>query len=102
MTVATFRSAWTDPEFVRLASYRSWWDAGTSTRGPLADGENPWLTDEHPEVTTVNAAPVPRPRLARADEYASQRCSCTHIAYADEYDGGFCRFCKCSEHGAAS
>ena len=38
-------SAWSDPDHVRLAAYRSWWDAGASDRGPLPDGEDPWQVE---------------------------------------------------------
>lgn len=102
MPATTYRSAWIDPDHVRLASYRSWWDEGTSERGPLPEDQDPWLTDEHPEDATAKAAPQPRPILPRADEYAARRCLCGHIQYADEYDGGFCRFCKCCDHRAAA
>lgn len=41
-----FKSAWADPEHMRLAIGRSWWDVnsgGPAQRGPLPDSENPWL-----------------------------------------------------------
>lgn len=47
-----FKSAWADPEHMRLAIGRSWWDVnsgGPAQRGPLPEDQNPWL----------NAAPVP-------------------------------------------
>jgi hypothetical protein len=45
---ARYRSAWTDAEFIRLSSYRSWWDwnaNGPAARGPLPAGEDPWSAD---------------------------------------------------------
>jgi hypothetical protein len=49
MSACSFRSAWSDPDHVRLAMYRSWWDenVGTSARGPLPAGEDPWISDPH-------------------------------------------------------
>jgi hypothetical protein len=38
-------SAWSDPDHVRLAQFRSWWDAGASDRGPLPDGEDLWQAE---------------------------------------------------------
>jgi hypothetical protein len=40
-----FISAWSDPDHVRLAMYRSWWDEGASDRGPLPAGEDPWQVE---------------------------------------------------------
>jgi hypothetical protein len=42
---APYKTAWLDPDHVRLASYLSWWDvnaAGPAVRGPLPAGEDPW------------------------------------------------------------
>lgn len=101
MTAVTFRNAWCDPELVRLSEYRSWWDEtkGPVERGPLADGENPWLTAEHPERGPSEQKPVRTHLPPKLDPYAEQRCVCSHILYSDEYPGCFCRFCKCTEHG---
>lgn len=98
MTATAFRSAWADPEFVRLASYRSWWD-GTrkADRGLLPDGENPWLTDEHPE-RVPSPQPRGRVRTARVDEFAAWRCKCRHLMYEGMYPGCFCLVCKCCDH----
>lgn len=98
MSATRFRSAAADPEFVRLASYRSWWD-GTrkADRGALPEGENPWLTDEHPE-RVPSPQPQGRAHAPRSDEFAAIRCTCKHLVYADEYNGCFCRICKCTDH----
>ena len=45
MSGQSFRSAWSDPDHVRLAMYRSWWDEGASDRGPLPAGEDPWQAE---------------------------------------------------------
>jgi hypothetical protein len=45
MSGQSFRSAWSDPDHVRLAQFRSWWDAGASDRGPLPAGEDPWQAE---------------------------------------------------------
>ena len=38
-----FPSAWSDPEHVRLAAFRSWWDeGGDAVYGPLPAGDDPW------------------------------------------------------------
>jgi hypothetical protein len=45
------RTAWTDPEHVRLAMNRSPWDqnANPVEHGPLPPAEDPWLMPEQPE-----------------------------------------------------
>ena len=42
-----YRSAWSDPEHVRLAAFRSWWDENSSEPqfGPLPPGEDLWSRD---------------------------------------------------------
>ena len=45
MSGQPFRSAWSDPDHVRLAMYRSWMDEGASDRGPLPAGEDPWQAE---------------------------------------------------------
>ncbi len=47
MPASAFRSAWADPEHVRLSMFRSWWDVaiGHVARGPLPPAENPWDAD---------------------------------------------------------
>jgi hypothetical protein len=45
VTGQPFRSAWSDPDHVRLAQFRSWWDAGASDRGPLPAAEDPWQAE---------------------------------------------------------
>jgi hypothetical protein len=49
VSATRFRSAWADPEHVRLAMFRSWWDQGTgpALRGPLVPREDPWSADPH-------------------------------------------------------
>jgi hypothetical protein len=45
MGAARYRSAWTDPEFVRLSSYASWWDRnanGPAVRSPVPREEDVW------------------------------------------------------------
>lgn len=41
-----YRTAWSDPEYVRLVMDRSWWDttSGTVERAPLPAADDPWLT----------------------------------------------------------
>jgi hypothetical protein len=42
---ARLRTAWTDPEHMRLQAFRSWWDensAGPAERGPLPPGQDLW------------------------------------------------------------
>jgi hypothetical protein len=92
------RSAWTDPEHVRLASYRSWMDGDRPTvRGPVPGFLDPWRS----ETAATEAPPATEPgvrRFARYDGYAACRCSCGHLQYADEKPGGKCRFCACADH----
>jgi hypothetical protein len=93
-----FKSAWADPEHVRLASYRSPDDAGKpALRGPIPAFLDPW----HGESVGLDG---PRPQqdgrrgYARPDDYAAFRCSCQHICYRDDVPCGSCRFCPCENH----
>ena len=47
------KSAWSDPEHVRLAAFRSWWDeTGEAHYGPLPAGEDLWRDPQPaPRVT---------------------------------------------------
>lgn len=101
MTAAVpFKTAWQDPEHVRLSMFRSPGDdSPAAVRGPLPDDENPWIDTEgvaHEPAGRRTAQHLP----SRSDEYAGLRCQCRHIVYADDMDGGFCRICKCTEHSA--
>lgn len=93
-------SAWTDPEHVRLASYRSWMDGDRPTvRGPVPEFLDPWRGE-----SVATEAPVPRKpgRLssARHDDYAACRCLCGHLQYRNDQPGGKCQFCACTAHVA--
>lgn len=94
-----FKTAWQDPEHVRLASYRSP-DDGTKValRGPVPPFLDPWLTGS-------GEAPDPLVQAAergftRSDDYAAHRCRCRHLIYGGQVPGGSCQFCPCSEHVA--
>lgn len=101
MTGKPFRSAWSDPEHVRLAMFRSPGDdSPKAVRDPLPDAENPWLTAEgtaHAPAGRRDARPDPLP--VRSDEYRCVRCpDCKHLLYPGDMDGGFCRMCTCTDH----
>lgn len=95
MSATPFKTAWTDPEYVRLASYRSPWDQGCpALRGSLPPFLDPWLGDSVPGQDEPQ-----KPRdFTRGDDYAASRCGCKHLVYADEQRGGSCRFCSCADH----
>jgi hypothetical protein len=127
MSGQSFRSAWSDPDHVRLAQFRSWWDEGASDRGPLPAGEDPWQA----ESLVAKAAAIlgisieaARQRLPggssdglprsggepvvtgpkgfpRHDDYAAWRCLCGHLVYSNDVPGGPCQFCACQSHRAA-
>ena len=127
MSGQSFRSAWSDPDHVRLASYRSWWDEGASDRGPLPAGEDPWqaeslaakaasilgisLDEVRQQVSPGSSDGSPQsggepvvtgPKgYPRHDDYAPWRCSCKHLIYANDVPGGPCQFCACQSHHAA-
>lgn len=104
MTASAYRSAWADPEHVRLAEYRSWWDqtTGPSVRLRAADPDDPWLVQagsaHAPLHLFLHRVRGEHALPARADWYAAARCSCRHLVYSDDLDGGFCRFCRCCDH----
>ena len=56
MSGQSFRSAWSDPDHVRLAQFRSWWDAGASDRGPLPAAEDLWQAEPGPQMAPRNLA----------------------------------------------
>ena len=94
------RSAWTDPEHVRLASYRSWIDGDRPTvRGPVPEFLDPWRTETVSTETPPQHDPD-RPRLPRPDDYAAHRCLCGHLQYANQEPGETCQFCACADHRA--
>lgn len=99
MTAAVpFKTAWQDPEHVRLSMFRSPGDdSPAAARGPLPDDENPWIDAEGAAHEPAGRrAPVRLP--SRSDEYAAARCRCGHINYLDDMYGGFCRYCTCTDH----
>lgn len=101
MTGQQWKSAWADPEHVRLAMFRSPGDdSPAAVREPLPDAENPWLTaGGTAHVPAGRRAANPDPLPARSDEYAAVRCpDCRHLLYAGDMDGGFCRICTCTAH----
>lgn len=98
-----FKTAWQDPEHVRLSMFRSPGDdSPKADRGPLPDEENPWLTTggaAHVPAGRRGAQPDPLP--VRSDEYQAVRCpGCQHLLYVGDMDGGFCRICLCTDHRA--
>jgi hypothetical protein len=124
MSGQPFRSAWSDPDHVRLAQFRSWWDAGASDRGPLPAGEDPWqaeslaakaasilgisLDEVRQQVSPGSSDGSPQsggepvvtgPKgYPRHDDYAAWRCLCGHIFYLSDQLGAQCRFCACPDH----
>src|ERR1019366_8147112 len=123
MSGQSFRSAWSDPDHVRLASYRSWWDEGASDRGPLPAGEDPWQAEslaakaaailgisleaarqQAEEIIGQAQQVLPGPVVTgpkgypRHDDYAPWRCVCGHIFYLSDQLGAQCRFCACPDH----
>jgi hypothetical protein len=98
-----FKTAWMDPDHVRLASYRSP-DDGTKVaqRGALPPFLDPWLGESIPEPLPGIPEQQPGQRgYGRHDDYAAHRCSCKHLVYADQVPGGSCRFCSCASHRPA-
>ena len=97
---AIARSAWSDPEHVRLASYRSWMDGDrVAIRGPVPSFLDPWRTE-------AGAEPAPQREPGRRlpprhDDYAEHRCQCQHLVYEDDTVGGKCRVCPCEDHRPA-
>ena len=95
------RSAWSDPEHVRLASYRSWMDGDrVAIRGPVPPFLDPWRTEADTEPAPQRE---PGRRLSpRHDDYAEHRCTCGHLQYDGQEPGGSCEWCACSDHRARS
>jgi hypothetical protein len=99
MSAQAWKSAWTDPEHVRMASYRSPWD-GTrlAMRGAIPPAIDPWADGTEPGARSQQEG---RRGYARYDEYEAYRCSCGHIVYLSDQVGGRCQFCACDNHRPA-
>lgn len=97
MSASAYRSAWADPEHMRLASYRSPDDGNTvALRGGLPPFLDPWVGQS---AAPAGRAPQDGKRgYPRHDDYAAHRCRCQHIVYRDDVPGGSCRFCPCTDH----
>ena len=96
-----YRSAWADPEHVRLAMNRSWWDESTTERGPF-----PVTSDQFPGFPPATTASEPQEQVGkrgypRHDDYAAHRCGCGHICYANQQPGDSCLVCPCADHRPA-
>lgn len=96
-----FKTAWQDPEHVRLSSWRSPDDGNkVALRGPVPSFLDPWLAGTG-DVEQRLAEAAGR-GFTRGDEYAAFRCSCKHLVYAGQVPGESCLICDCADHRAVS